>query len=62
MYLLCTLYVPQSQINYKKTSEVVTKSIRKKFPQSWVFNIFKRESSVPPNDEVIIHNINNAEL
>ena len=26
------------------------------------FNIFKRESSVPPNDEVIIHNIKNAEL
>ena len=60
--LLCTFYVPQSQINYKKISEVVTKSIRKKFPQSWVFNILKRESSVPPNDEVIIHNINNAEL
>ena len=42
--------------------EVVTKSTRKKFPQSWVFNILKRESTIPPNEEVIRHNISNAEL
>ena len=31
--------------SYKKVAEVVTKATRKKFPQSWVFNIIKRESS-----------------
>ena len=29
--------------SYKKISEVVTKSTRKKFPQSWIFNILKKE-------------------
>ena len=48
--------------SYKKISEIVTKSTRKKFPQSWVFNILKRESSIPPNDEIIRHNICNVEL
>ena len=48
--------------SYKKISEVVTKSTRKKFPQSWVFNILKRESSIPPNEEIIRHNICNVEL
>ena len=48
--------------SYKKISEVVTKSTRKKFPQSWVFNILKRESAMPPNDEILIHNICNVEL
>ena len=48
--------------SYKKISEVVTKSTRKKFPQSWVFNILKRESTIPPNDEIIRHNICNVEL
>ena len=48
--------------SYKKISEVVTKSTRKKFPQSWVFNILKRESSIPPNDTILIHNICNTEL
>ena len=48
--------------SYKKISEVVTKSTRKKFPQSWVFNILKRESTIPPNDEILIHNICNVEL
>ena len=48
--------------SYKQISEVVTKSTRKKFPQSWVFNILKRESSVPPNEEIIRHNICNVEL
>ena len=48
--------------SYKKISEVVTKSTRKKFPQSWVFNILKRESTMPPNDEILIHNICNVEL
>ena len=36
--------------SYKKISEVVTKSTRKKFPQSWVFNILKRESTIPLNE------------
>ena len=48
--------------SYKKIAEVVTKSTRKKFSQSWVFNILKRESTIPPNEEVIRHNISNAEL
>ena len=48
--------------SYKKISEVVTKSTRKKFPQSWVFNILKRESTIPPNEEIIRHNICNVEF
>ena len=48
--------------SYKKISEVVTKSTRKKFPKSWVFNILKRESSIPPNEAIIRHNICNVEL
>jgi hypothetical protein len=48
--------------SYKKISEVVSKSTRKKFAQSWVFNILKRESSIPPNEEIIRHNVCNVEL
>ena len=48
--------------SYKQISEIVTKSTRKKFVQSWVFNILKRESTIPPNDEIIRHNICNIEL
>ncbi len=48
--------------SYKIISEKVTKSTRKKFAQSWVFNILKRESSIPPNEEIITHNICNVEL
>ena len=48
--------------SYKKIAEVVTKSTRKKFAQSWVFNILKRECSIPPNEEIIRHNICNVEL
>ena len=48
--------------SHKKIAEVVTKSTRKKFTQSWVFNIFKRESSVSPNEEIIRQNICNKEL
>ena len=44
----------------KKISEVITKSTRKKFAQSWVFNMLKRESSIPPNEEIIRHNICNV--
>ena len=40
----------------------VTKATRKKFPQSWVFNILKRESTITPNEEIIRHNIFNVEL
>ena len=47
---------------YKIISEKVTKSTRKKFAQSWVFNILKRESSIPPNEAIIRHNICNVEL
>ena len=39
--------------SYKKIAEVVTKSTRKKFLESWVFNILKRESPIPPNVEII---------
>jgi DNA invertase Pin-like site-specific DNA recombinase len=48
--------------SYKKIAEVVTKSTRKKFPQSWIFNILKRESSILPNEEIIRHNICNVEF
>ena len=48
--------------SYKKISEVVTKSTRKKFPKSWVFNILKRESSIPPNEAIIRLNICNVEF
>ena len=48
--------------SYKSISEEVTKATRKKFPQSWVCNILKRENSIPPYDEIIRHNICNVEL
>lgn len=48
--------------SYKNISEVVTKSTRKKFTQSWVFNIKKREGIIPPNEEIIRHNFCNVEL
>ena len=48
--------------SYKKISEVVSKSTRKKFSQSWVFNILKRENKIPPNEAIIRHNICNVEL
>ena len=48
--------------SYKIISEKVTKSTRKKFAKSWVFNILKRESNIPPNEEIIRHNICNIEL
>ena len=48
--------------SYKNIAEVVTKSTRKKFAQSWVFNILKRENTIPPNEEIIRHNICNVEL
>ena len=48
--------------SYKKITEVVTKSTRKKFPQSGLFNILKRESSPLPNDKTIRHNICNIEV
>ena len=40
---------------------MVTKSTRKKFPQSCMFNILKRESTILPNEEIIRHNICNVE-
>ena len=43
-------------------ASVVTKSTRKKFAQSWVFNILKRQSTIPPNEEIIRYNICNVEL
>ena len=47
-----------------KIAEVVTKSTRKKFAQSWVFNILKRdrECTISPNEDIIRHNICNVEL
>jgi DNA invertase Pin-like site-specific DNA recombinase len=48
--------------SYKKISEVITKSTRKKFPQSWVFNILKRESAILSNEEIIRQNICNVEI
>ena len=48
--------------SYKSISEKVTKATRKKFPQSLVFNILNRESTILPNAEIIRHNICNVEL
>ena len=48
--------------SYKSISEKVTKTTRKKFLQSWVFNILKREGTIPPNEEILKHNICNIEL
>ncbi len=48
--------------SYKSISEKVTKTIRMKFPQSWVFNILKRESTIPPNEEIVTHDVCNIEL
>ena len=47
---------------YKSISEKVTKATRKKFSQSWVFNILKRESTISPNEEIIRHNICKVKL
>ncbi len=47
---------------YKKIFEVITKSTCNKFPQSWIFNILKKESSFLLNEEIIRHNICNVEL
>ena len=48
--------------SYKKISEIITKSTRKKFPQSWVFNILKRENTILTNEEIIRYNICNVKL
>ena len=48
--------------SYKKIFEVITKSTCKKFPQSWVFNILKKENTFSLNEEIIRHNIYNVEL
>ena len=48
--------------SYTSISEKVTKATRKKFNQSLVFNILKRESTIPPNEEIIRYNIFNLEL
>ena len=48
--------------SYKSISEKVTKATRKKFPQSWVFNILKREIKIPTNEKIIRHIIFNVEL
>ncbi len=47
----------------RRLKKIDTASIvNKKFPQSWVFNILKRESIIPSNEEIIRHNICNVEL
>ena len=48
--------------SYQKISKIITKSTRKKFPQSWVFNILKRENTISSNDTIHIHNACNVEL
>jgi len=48
--------------SYKSISEKVTKATRKKFPQSWVFRILKRDTTIPFNEEIIKLNICNLEL
>jgi len=48
--------------SYTSICEKITKATCKKFPQSWMFNILKRENTIPPNKEIIKHNICNVEL
>ena len=48
--------------SYKSISEKVTKATRKKFPQSWVFNILKRDTYITSNEKIIRLNICNVEL
>jgi len=52
----------EKKYSYKEISEVVSKSTRKKFTHSWVFSIFKRESSITPSEKNVGHNICNVEL
>ena len=52
----------KKEYSYKKIFEIVTKSTCKKFSQSLVFNILKRESTTPPNEEIIRRSICNVEL
>ena len=65
MKLFITLFITLIVI-FKSNSKGIQKigrlNIRKKFPQSWVFNILKRESSIPPNEEIVRYNIYNVEL
>ena len=49
-------------LSSKSIYEKVTKATRKKFPQSRVLNILKRESTIPPNEEIVRHNICNLKL
>ena len=48
--------------NSKGTQKIGRLNIRKKFTESWVFNILKRDSTIPPNEEIIRHNICNVKL
>ncbi len=48
--------------SYRHISSEITKSQRKLFPVSWVHKIVQRESTIPPNEEIIRHNICNVEL
>ena len=64
MKLFITLFITLIFI-FKSNSKGIQKigrlNIRKKFPQSWEFNILKRDSTIPPNEEIIRHNICNVE-
>jgi len=46
----------------KSISEKVKKVTYKNFTQSWVFNILKRESTIPLNEEIIKLNCCNYAL
>jgi len=65
MKLFITLFITLIVI-FKSNSKGIQKidrlNIRKKFPQSWVFNILKKESTIPPNEEIIRHNIFNLKF
>tara|TARA_X000000368_G_C22444445_1_gene456132 strand:- start:58 stop:231 length:174 start_codon:yes stop_codon:yes gene_type:complete len=47
--------------SYKSISEKATKATRKKLIQSWMFKILNRQSTIPPSEEIIRHNICNLE-
>ena len=65
MKLFITLFITLIVI-FKSNSKGIQKigrlNIRKKFPQSWVLNILKRESIILPNEEFIKRNTCNIEL
>ena len=59
LFITLKVFFKRNSKGIQKIGRLIT---RKKIPISWVFNILKRESSIPPNEEIIRHNVCNVEL